>query len=509
MSSITATDPEVLLDRIEDLPALSPIVTAALSTIERADSQVDEIAALISKDTALATRVLRVVNSAFYGLSQQVSTISHAVVLLGYEAVKSVVLSTSVVEMMIESSEAIHDLKIVWERSLFSAVNARKLSHRIKGVDPEEVFMAALLMDVGMLVQLKLFGESYADVLAKELHEGEDIVVSEVRDFTVSHEALGEALLRKWDLPSILWRPVHYHHDLNGLEQEDEQVQTVARLIHLSRLAARVFYSPNKGISIRDYKIEANRLQQMSADEVDHFFRTIREEVVEVGRSFGMDVRNLMSYTEVLDIANQELAESNATYERMNRELAEAKSKAEDLARRLRVANERLSELASVDELTSLFNRRFFNDTFQREFRRCQRYQRPMTCILIDVDHFKQFNDTYGHQQGDVILVELAACLRSSLRGSDVAARYGGEEFVVLLPETSLYASRIAAEKLRRAVETHPFTYRPDEPLHVTISLGLACFDGSEAGMDPDMLLKRADDKLYESKANGRNRFSF
>lgn len=477
-----------------------------MQLMDQGATQADQIGDLISADPALSTRILKVVNSAYYGLPHQVTSIHKAVVVLGFDTVHSLVLSTSVVDVMLTVGDALRDMRVIWERSLFAAVTARKLAQASNHKAPDECFMAALLMDIGMLGQLKLHGEAYGDLIRAEVEEGLDIVLGEAERFAVSHEQLGQALLERWDIPEELARPLLFHHELAGHEKESEAWRASCRIVHLARLASTIFYSPRKGQALQDYKAEAERLISMSPGEVDRFFRTIRDEVMDVAQQYGLEIRGLKSYTDILDLANQELTQANKTYEQLNRELTQARRKAEELAHSLKQANEKLQRMASVDELTGLYNRRYFDDFFAREFSRCRRYQRPMSCVIIDIDHFKRVNDTYGHLQGDSILRELGDRLQRLLRGSDVAVRYGGEEFVVLLPETTLYSARIAAEKIRRAVASTLFHYKPNEGLPITISLGVAAFDGTHGAESPEELLKRADSHLYVAKETGRNR---
>lgn len=500
------TEAEILIDRIDDLPSLTPVVAAVIALIERGNCQADEVGEILASDAALSTRILKVVNSASYGLPHRVFSISKAVVMLGFDAVQSLVLSASVVELMVKGVDARENLMRIWERSLFAAVTARQIANSVGRRNKEKCFMASLLMDVGMLAQLKLNGEAYARVISDELREGADIMVREVQDYKISHEQLGRALLQKWGLPDQLTRPILYHHDLAGSEEEPEEIRAISEVVHLARLASNVFFSPKKGEAIQDYKLEAQRLLAMEPNSVDEFFRTVRDEVVAVVRNYGIELDQLPSYTEILDKANQELSQLNKTYEQLNRELLAAQKQSEQLARGLRQANEQLKLLASVDELTGLYNRRYLEEFFSREFSRCKRYKRPMSCILLDIDFFKAVNDAHGHLQGDCVLKELGQRLKSMLRVSDVAVRYGGEEFVVLLPETNLYAARITAEKIRRAVSAEPFAFKPREGLDITISLGIACFDGTHGAKDHEELLSLADNKLYEAKNSGRNR---
>lgn len=183
-----------------------------------------------------------------------------------------------------------------------------------------------------------------------------------------------------------------------------------------------------------------------------------------------------------------------------------AYSVAEQMA--LALANLRLRETLRQqsirDALTGLYNRRFLEESLDRELARLERKRQPLTVIMIDVDHFKNFNDTYGHEAGDVVLRDLSRVLRRQSRQSDIACRYGGEEFTLLLPETSLDIGRQRAESLREAVQELKLTHNGQPLGEVTLSLGVATFP--DHGADRENLLYAADMALYEAKRSGRNR---
>jgi diguanylate cyclase (GGDEF)-like protein len=190
--------------------------------------------------------------------------------------------------------------------------------------------------------------------------------------------------------------------------------------------------------------------------------------------------------------------------EKKQREAEEYRRKTMELAEintMLRKQAEQLFLQATTDGLTGVYNRRFFDETLQREFERVRRYGSVMTLAIADVDFFKQVNDTYSHQVGDEVLKIVAHILRQSSRISDIVARYGGEEFALILPETPLHCARVACEKIRTAITSH-YWESLAEGLRVTISFGLA---DSCAKKSAAHLLASADTKLYEAKAAGRN----
>jgi len=165
---------------------------------------------------------------------------------------------------------------------------------------------------------------------------------------------------------------------------------------------------------------------------------------------------------------------------------------------------ETLQGLARMDGLTGIYNRRSFDEMLKRFLTRSMRTGHPMALVLLDVDYFKRFNDTHGHQAGDQALIALARVLNDSIRPSDFAARYGGEEFAFLLADTSLEEAVMIAERVRKAVMEAKITTRDAQPLpSITISLGLAL---SRSDSTAEGLIKIADQNLYRAKQSGRNR---
>jgi len=164
----------------------------------------------------------------------------------------------------------------------------------------------------------------------------------------------------------------------------------------------------------------------------------------------------------------------------------------------MRILEEK-EKLTLIDSLTQIGNRRFFTKTFQEEIYKSRRYNRPLSLIIFDIDHFKEINDTLGHHAGDCVLEELSSLVGAQLRSSDHFARWGGEEFTIILPESELSQSVLTAEKLREMIETYPFSINQQ----VTCSFGvIECADDETI----DTALGRVDTKLYEAKEMGRNR---
>jgi diguanylate cyclase (GGDEF)-like protein len=166
-----------------------------------------------------------------------------------------------------------------------------------------------------------------------------------------------------------------------------------------------------------------------------------------------------------------------------------------------------LRDLATQDGLTGIANRRHFLESSHKEIERAQRYTTPVSFILIDLDHFKKINDTYGHQAGDAVLQSSVSVFRNALRPSDILGRYGGEEFAVLLPQTLPDDAIKLAERLRGHLEKHVVEYN-GQSLHVTASFGVSGMQSFESEDSVNLLIKNADQALYKAKKLGRNRVS-
>jgi diguanylate cyclase (GGDEF)-like protein len=194
--------------------------------------------------------------------------------------------------------------------------------------------------------------------------------------------------------------------------------------------------------------------------------------------------RQALDYAAQLEQLNGEMQAVQAELIRNNQELIEAKALWE--------------RLAITDTMTEIANHRAFQERLRAEVARAQRYNYSFVLLMVDVDKFKPYNDTYGHPAGDQVLRQIAAAMRETVREGDLVARYGGEEFAVLLPQTDAKDGRVVAERIRDAVGRRPFAYRK-----VTVSIGSAEFAAD--GKDAETLILNADRALYAAKDEGRN----
>jgi diguanylate cyclase (GGDEF)-like protein len=176
------------------------------------------------------------------------------------------------------------------------------------------------------------------------------------------------------------------------------------------------------------------------------------------------------------------------------------------LMNKLAEAYKKIEDQAIHDELTGLYNRRRILEIFNEEFDRSQRYNTPLTCVMIDIDYFKPINDAFGHLAGDEVLRHLSAWMKINCRKSDIVGRYGGEEFLIIIPDEKNSSANVA-EKIRAFIENRKVEFDQGKTVSMTVSIGVASMRGKTASIEnSDMLLKLADEALYRAKREGRNR---
>jgi len=167
------------------------------------------------------------------------------------------------------------------------------------------------------------------------------------------------------------------------------------------------------------------------------------------------------------------------------------------------IQNAILYEQAIHDGLTGLYAHTFFQNYLEQEMRKAKRYETPLSLLMLDIDHFKRFNDTYGHPAGDTVLVNIAHLLKQAIRGADIAARYGGEEFALILPDTDAKGAYLLAERLRKKVQAFDFLKGKKKRVRITMSIGVVDY---RKGMRKEVMIGQADQALYSAKREGRNR---
>ena len=489
-----------------ELPTLPTVASALISLTSREDTTLSDIADLVSKDIALSAKILKVSNSAFYSFPQQIGSINQAVSILGINAVRSLVLSFSFLSIKGGNKSDHFDFQKFWERSLASAVASKLILDKVEGADTEEIFISGLLQNLGELIFAKTFPDEYDNVLNQLEEEQATIPEVEKKILGVDHCFIGYEVAKSWGFPDALLLPILFHHDPLQYSGKNLKIKTTTSAVYLSDILTNIMLSRLPEEHHKLFRKEAKRLLGLSSGDINTILTNLHHHVDQAAAYFGLNIKNSKSIQEILQEANIKLSLLNLNYDQINQQLVQAKIKLEDLTQELQAKNKILENLANVDGLTEVYNHRFFQTNLDQEINRAIRHQTTMSLFLVDIDHFKDFNDTYGHQAGDFVLKKFCSTLQENLRRYDTLARYGGEEFAIILPETTEDEALLVGEKLRVAIEGATYTDK-NNAYRVTASFGLA--SASPATMDDfkkSDLVKQADMALYGAKKGGRNR---
>ncbi|GAB4178950.1 MAG: hypothetical protein Tsb0017_06760 [Geothermobacteraceae bacterium] len=492
---------EGLISKRLRLPSPPAIAVRILEAVQKDDASMADLADIISSDPALAARLLKVANSGMYALRYPVASIDKALTVLGVNVLKNIALSFVISEELRGGDGVDFDIDYFWRRAVTMAV-ASELTAKIVGQPNDEAFVTGLLADVGILLLQRNDPVLYREILAEHARRNVCVTVVEKERFGFDHAELTATLLERWRLPDTVVAPVRYHHCPQESPQKNREAVEV---VHMADQLSAIYHGTDLGRTVERVQGLMTSRFGLSGPAVTMLVDSVAEKAREVFVSFDLDPGDMIPYSQMLEMANQELAEIHLSSEHLVVELKQARERSDRLAGELRNANAKLRELVLRDGLTGLYNHRYFQEMVDHEIERVRRYGGCFSLLMFDLDHFKQVNDRYGHPVGDVVLKNIAETTISAVRASDIVARYGGEEFAVILPHADCAGLRVFAERLRRAIE-HLNTDIEGEKLRVTISLGGTTFEAGSSHLDKLTVIDTADRALYQSKALGRNR---
>jgi diguanylate cyclase (GGDEF)-like protein len=485
-----------LAKRIEDcsaLPSLPAIALKVLNLAKGNDSDISEIAKVITKDAALSSKILKTVNSSFYGRSQKVSTISHAMVILGLQSVKTLVLGFSLVSTLNKSKSG-GGFKHVdyWKRSIYAAAAARSIAARAEHVQAEECFLAGLLMDIGMLVMDQTLGEEYATIVTQAESHG-DLAALEQKAFGADHAEVSGFLAAHWKLPPILATPMALHHQSNLAE---ESLRSLTQVISLAGRCADVFVDVNPAPALEAVRLFCHEKYNMPEADCNALLDEIGQRTAEAAPLFDITIIK-ESFESILKKANERLVEMTLQTQRRAHELQQK-------ATNLQSQNQQLKVQATTDSLTKLGNRAAFDQYLAEQFALAKKQGVCLGLLMLDLDKFKKVNDVHGHLGGDAVLRAVGKIVNAVAKKGDLACRYGGEEMAIILTGVTRARAATVAETLRRALCARPVIFN-DTVIGITASIGVAVYEPGCGFREAVHLIKAADLSVYAAKRGGRN----
>ena len=300
-----------LVEEARGLPALASVITSVMNAVID-DTSSHDIAEIIEKDGSVTARILKVINSAYYGLSGHVSTVSQAVPLLGIQVVKNIVLTFSVLDIFPQGTKDGYDFQKLWEHGFATAAASRLIAREMRYPDPEEALVAGLLHDIGVLVFTRHGLDDYKAVLRECEETGRPLVDIEQRVLGINHAEVGALLAEKWKLPEILVAPVRYHHHDVLPDDMQRQTRLLTDIVHVADTMCRIFSLPVSHEQILTFRTEAQSRLKVSDEVLVETLKGVTVEMERTAESFM--VMPPKSYVEILEQAHLELGRLNLAY---------------------------------------------------------------------------------------------------------------------------------------------------------------------------------------------------
>lgn len=467
------------------LPSLPAVAVRLLELTSDPDVAISDIAKLVQQDQALAGKVLKTVNSSFYGLSSPCGSIDRAMGYLGLNTVKSLVLGFSLVEATGSADEGGFDMDAHWRRAIIGSTGARIVAKAVGGVDPEDAFTASLFQDMGMLAMFTAFRLRYTSPIEGVPHR--NLCKQEQEVFGFDHACVGSELAGRWKLPSEIVEAIRYHHNPDECTSDH---RGIARVVSVGARICACMDADAPSTSVRTLERVMIEYYGEKAPDAKELLEEVGATAKTLAKMFDQDIGVIPSSAQLMSAAQEQGVEHQLSMQRQ----------ADELARE-----------AMVDGLTQIANRKRFDAELKRVYGAFVSQAKPFGVLFFDADKFKSVNDNYGHAAGDVVLKELARRTTEAVGSDGIVFRYGGEEFAVIIEERDIEWCVHLAEKVRLAFASTPFDLRsvegvPDE-LAVTASIGVSSTDaGSPTRLSSgEQVVHEADECVYAAKSDGRN----
>lgn len=468
-------------------PAASRIVQAAL----REDIAVTELAGMAASDPAFALRILGYVNNPVLGIGRKIESVSQAAALLGIRGLRSLALSLVITHLAPEAEGT----EMLLANCLRRAVATREVARRLRFPEPDACFTVGLFLDAGLLVSAR------EDPKSAILIANSPASFRLIRERAVGlrmHPDLGALIAREHFLSDDIVEAILRHHGIAA------PANPLARIAWVAERVASVFeggyYEP-----ARSQALDALQGMGLTEQHLDEMLTLIPQAVVELSTVFDRYVGPQLEIEALRARAEESIVALTEQYESLVASLENVVRTKEELENQLRDSNGKIEELCTTDRLTGICNRQAVRQALDRDLAAADRDGTPVSVLLIDIDHFRSVNDTWGHATGDAVLCMVAQLLLGCLRNGDVVGRTGGGEFMILLPCTESTGAAIVGERIRAALPQNGIA-GPKGPVSVTCSIGIATATGPGCRTAQDGLLHRADQALHAAKVQGRDR---
>lgn len=489
-------DPQTLekILHCPSLPSLPVIAAKVIELTSKADVKMDELAELIQKDQGVAAKILKTVNSSFYGLRTRCSTIQRALVMLGLGPVKTLALSFSIVSAIGKSDDGF-DYESYWRRALYTAAAAKKIAH-LSGHDAiaEECFLGGLLQDVGMLAMFRALGREYASVLGQTEGDHRRLVKCELAALEVQHPDIGAMLAARWKLPDELVLPVKYHERPTA---SPPKCTEIVRCVGLGNIVHDVLTDADPSDALRRAYTRAKEWFRLDSTAVDELVKDVAAAVAELSSLFNLRTGPLCDPETVI-------AKAAARLEELKREEPGAALFAGD-------ADALTIDEGEVDPLTGVFNRIGFSSVTRSAFHIARTKNESLTLVTVALDGFDALVKSGPEEIDGEIAMGVTVLLKRHFDPfGGVIGRLGPDLFGVVVSASGRAAVTPVADKFRLQLDEHSQQWSiPDfaGKLRVTASVGLAASDprAGEVFASPEQFCAAALRAAQAARAAGGN----
>ena len=492
------------LDELSYLPTSAAVAMKFLELGRNPDADPNEYSRVISADPSLSAKVLALANSSWFGVRNRVTKINYAVNLLGLGTVRTLALSYCVTGLHQALRLSPQDSAALWSASLCKAVVAKQFISLIDPKLAEEAFTIGLFQDFALPVMSATDRNSIMEILTDTALESNEALRRERELFGMDHAQCGRIVAQKLELPELFVDGIGFHHD-------GEELRKAMKPAELANAALLASLFPHAGSAwnaggaelIRKFIIEHGGTFAPSAET---FLATVQQEFDTLYRYFGQGEPPEVRLVDLLEQAGRAAADNTQSLVMAMHDLMQQVASSGQELQRLAQQQTELAEEAERDALTGVLNRQGLERRVGAILGQARRYNTPIAIAFVDVDRFKQVNDTAGHAIGDDALKRVGSVLSHPLRGSDLVARLGGDEFVVILHDYSEEAANALMTGAVEALASRSLITSNDSHVRITASCGLLHVKAGQVPETLDELLPKVDGIMYAAKRAGGNR---
>lgn len=474
--------PQTSLERVlcaPNLPTLPVVAMRVLDLTARPNVSLREIAGVIENDPAIAAKVIRTVNSSFYGLTNRCGSIQQALAFLGLQTVKALVLGFSLARSIDGGGddEVSFDFLSYWRRSIYSAAAAREIALLHKRCDPDEAFMASLVQDLGMVALWRAYGDRYLQAIDLTKGDHRRLCAIEQRSFEIDHAMVGSEMVSRWRFPDSIATAVRCHH---RSFEADPQAAALARTVELAGTAASVLTQRTGEHDLSRFRRDGQEWFELRPAPLTLLLQKIADRADELSRAFGLDTGAQPDVQAILDKATQIKREQQLVEPNIEGDACD-------------VVDHASLSVASIPDA------RAFGSDLERAFVDLGR-RAGIGVLLVGIDRAKHVQEGFGSRALEAAMTHAVATVRANAPARAQVYRFVGAELAVLVPGAEMEDLCRVAESIRRALAANPvpFEHATSRGFPITVSIGAAMYEPvgevkSATGIEtPDQLVGAA-----------------